>query len=166
MPAVLVKSNPYTLPPQDPGKRTIIVQAFDKAGNFSVSAAEFTILPLPSQSWLSKACSEAVKILAVLTPLLALIILFISIFWFGWHKLSLLRKRIKKEVSEAETALHKAFNLLKEDIREQIEMLEKTRMKRKLTNEEEKIIEELNENLDDAEKFIRKEIEDIEKTAK
>lgn len=166
LPAVIVKSNPYTLPPQGPGKKTIIVQAFDKAGNFSVSAAEFTILPTPQQSWLSKACSEAVKILAVLTPLLALVILFISIFWFGWHKLSLLRKKVRKETSEAEIALHKAFNLLREEIRRQIKMLEKTRMKRKLTNEEEKIIEELNENLDDAEKFIRKEIEDIEKTAK
>ncbi len=56
--------------------------------------------------------------------------------------------------------------MLKEAIREQIKMLEKTKTKRQLTEEEEKIINRLKKDLDDAEKFVRKEIEDIEKEVK
>lgn len=73
---------------------------------------------------------------------------------------------MRKEIREAESALHKAFDVLKEDIRDQVKLLEKTRTKRQLTEEEEKIIKQLRKDLDDAEKFVRKEIEDIEKEIK
>ena len=71
--------------------------------------------------------------------------------------------KIKKEVREAETVLHKAFDSLKEDVREHIKLLEKTKTKRQLTEEEEKIIKQLRKDLDNAEKFVSKEIKDIEK---
>ena len=76
------------------------------------------------------------------------------------------RKKLKKEVREAESALHKAFGLLKDNIREQVKMLEKTRAKRQLTEEEDKVVKQLKKDLDDAEKFVRKEIEDIEREMK
>lgn len=38
----------YQLPLQDPGKRTLVVQAVDKAGNQTTASEEFTILPLES----------------------------------------------------------------------------------------------------------------------
>jgi len=97
-----------------------------------------------------------------------LVILF-ALFFLGyylWYRLTLFRRKIKKEVQEAEQTLHKAFALFKKDIREQIKLLEKTRTKRQLTEEEEKIIKQFRKDLDDAEKFVRKEIEDIEKEVK
>lgn len=42
----IVKSNPYTLPLQVPGKRNILIQAFDKAGNYMTATEEFVIKPL------------------------------------------------------------------------------------------------------------------------
>ncbi|GAI09678.1 unnamed protein product, partial [marine sediment metagenome] len=42
----IVESNPYTLPLQAPGKRTILVQAFDKASNYMTAVEEFVILPI------------------------------------------------------------------------------------------------------------------------
>lgn len=39
-------------------------------------------------------------------------------------------------------------------------------IKCQLTEEEEKVIKQLKKDLDDAEKFVRKEIEDIEREAK
>lgn len=36
-------SNPYPLPPQLPGKHTVVVTAFDRAGNTTTSSADFTI---------------------------------------------------------------------------------------------------------------------------
>lgn len=41
-----VKSNPYTLPCQEHGKKMILIQAFDKAGNYTVATEELTIKPL------------------------------------------------------------------------------------------------------------------------
>ncbi|OHA71345.1 MAG: hypothetical protein A3D64_02460 [Candidatus Wildermuthbacteria bacterium RIFCSPHIGHO2_02_FULL_49_9] len=253
----IVKTNPYTLPLQNPGKRNILVQAFDNAENYSVATEEFTIEPLrapvvtdypkelqsgealmvkgesqyPNSQvviWLQREKNDpksftvqsdqdgkftftadeklgdgiyqlwaevidvqgakslpsekitivvakpvifrigtwAIGFLAVVIPLVALIIVLLFILWHGWHKFSLMRKRLRKEVREAESALHKAFDLLKDDIREQIKMLEKTRIKRQLTEEEEKVVKQLKGDLDDAEEFIRKEIEDIEKEMK
>ena len=253
----IVKSNPYTLPFQAPGKRSILVQAFDKGGNYAVAVEEFVIKPLkepvfteypkelesggnltakgesqyPNAQiivWLQKendkpksstfrsdqtgkftfvsdeklrngvyrlwaevvdgrgAKSEpsekltiavkrptflqlgswAVSLLAVAVPLVALVILLLFVAWYGLYKFSRFRKKIKKEVRDAESALHKAFDLLKEDIRKQVKMLEKTRTRRELTEEEDKILKQFKGHLDDAEKFIRKEIEDIEKEVK
>lgn len=108
--------------------------------------------------------SWAVSLLAVVVPLVALIFILLFIIWYGWHKFASFRKKLKnlrKEVREAESALHKAFDILKEDIRDQVKLLEKTRTKRQLTEEEEKIIKQLRKNLDDTEKFVRKEIEEL-----
>lgn len=250
----VVKENPYTLSLQSPGKRTILVQAYDRAGNYTMDAEEFvikaleppTITDYPKElqsgevltikgktkypdaqiniflqhekdevkNYLVKSDkdgkftfvaedrltsgiytawaeainaggaksdpSEKVTILvkqpaffrigswavgffAVVIPLIALVMALAAVLWYGWHKFASFRKKAKKEVREAEQALHKEFDLLKEDIPEQIKTLEKTRTKRQLTEEEEKIIKQLKKDLDDAEKFVRKEIEDIEK---
>ena len=110
--------------------------------------------------------SWAVGFLSVVVPLIALVLLLVYLSWHWWHRFATMRKRVKKEIREAEQALHKAFDLLKEAIREQIKMLEKTKTKRQLTEEEEKIIKQLKKDLDDAEKFVRKEIEDIGKEVK
>ncbi len=248
------KGNPYALPLQSPGKRTILVQAFDGAGNHSTATAEFvinvfespTITDYPKELqtgeilfiegktkyidtqislWLklgredaknylvksdekgkfsftadnslkdgiytawaevldargaksepseqvtisvmqpafSRISSWAIGFLSLVIPLLALIIILLFLLWYSWHRFELMRMRLKKEVHEAESALHKAFDLLKEDVHEQIKMLEKTVTKRQLTEEEDRIIKQLKKHFDEAEKFVRKEIEDIEK---
>ncbi len=252
----VIKGNPYTLPLQVPGKRSLLVQAFDKAGNYTTAIEDFVIKPIaspviteypkelasgeiliikgttyPNASvtiWLQrendapkgqtiksdkdgnftlvaeerlkdgiyklwaeaidqkgarsyptdmitiavekpallKIGSWAINILTIAIPLIALVALLLIVLWHGWHKLSRLRKKVKKEVREAEEALHQAFDLLKEDIREQVKLLEKTKTRRQLTEEEEEVIKRLKKDLDDAEKFVKKEIEDIEREVK
>ena len=252
----IVKGNPYTLPLQLPGKRTILVQAFDKADNYSTTVEEFIIKPInppiitdypqklqsggiltvkgksyPDSQviiWLQKDKEETkgqsvkaakdgnfvfisdekmedgvyklwaeaidkrgarsvptekftitvepaklfqignwtVNLLAILVPIISLIIVLLLIILYGWYKSSLFKRRARKEIHEAESILHKAFDLLKEDIQDQIKLLEKTKTKRQLTEEEEKIMNQLKKDLEKAEKTIRKEIEDIEKEIK
>ncbi len=41
-----VQFNPYALPPQEPGRKIVLVRAVDKAGNFSQATAELTITAL------------------------------------------------------------------------------------------------------------------------
>ncbi len=107
--------------------------------------------------------SWAVNFLAITVPLVVLILALLFIFWYGWHKFSLLRGRIKKDIRKTESTLHQAFDALKEDIKKQIRLLEKTRGRRQLTGEEDRIVKQLKKDLDTAEKFVRKEIDDIEK---
>jgi hypothetical protein len=105
----------------------------------------------------------AISLLAVFVPLLALLILLLGMVYYSWRKFVALRRRVRKEISEAERALEQAFALLKESIQEQTKMLEKTKSKRALTKEEERVIRRLNKKLDAAEKYVRKEVGDVEK---
>jgi len=105
----------------------------------------------------------AIGYLSILIPLLGLIILLIFMLWYSWHRFIILKKRLRKEVAGVERDLHKIFDLLREDIHEQIKMLEHAKTKRQLTKEEEKVIKQLRKDLDDAEKVIKKEVRDIEK---
>lgn len=136
----------------------------NKEGAISESTQKYTFSINPTL--LQRIGARINNILAIIIPLIALIILLLILLWYGWHKFSMLRRKIKKEVREAGSTLHKAFDLLKEDIRKQIKMLEKAKTKRELTEEEEKIIKRLTKDLNDAEKLVMKEIEDIEKEIK
>ncbi|MEK7510377.1 MAG: cohesin domain-containing protein [Patescibacteria group bacterium] len=139
-------------------------EAVDERGAKSEPGEKITVVV--ERPALLRIGSQAVELLAIVTPLVALIILLGALLWYGWHKFAALRKQLKKEVRGAESALHEAFDLLKEDIREQMKMLEKTKTKRELTQEEEKVMKHFRKHLDDAEKFVRKEIQDIEKGVK
>lgn len=110
--------------------------------------------------------SMAISLLAVVIPVVALIFLLIFVSFWLWHKLSLFRRRLKKEVREAETALRDSFVLLKDNIREYMKLLEKAKNKRQLTGEEDKILRKFSQDLRSAEKSVMKEIKDISKQAK
>lgn len=143
------------------GVYNLWAEAVDKRGAKSLPTEKITIVV--SKSAVFRIGNIAFNFLSLLIPLLSMLFVLIVALLYGWHKLSIIRKRLRKEVQEAESALHKSFNLMKEDIREHVEMLEKTNNKRELTKEEEKILKQLRRNLSDAEKFISKEMRDIEK---
>ncbi len=143
------------------GVYTFWAQVVDARGAKSNPSGKLTFVV--QQPAFLRIGSFAISLLAILVPLVALLIVLGFILFYGWHRFSRWKKKIKKETREAEEALSKAFALLKEDVREQIKMLEKTKTKRQLTEEEEKIINQLTKDLYDAKKFVEKEIKDIEK---
>jgi len=73
------------------------------------------------------------------------------------------KRKLEKEVTEAERALYQAFKALKEEVEEQVAKLDG---KPGLSEKEKKICEDLKEALRISEKFIGKEIEDIERELK
>ena len=75
----------------------------------------------------------------------------------------LLTRRLRKGVYGALEALNRAFDLLKEDIQDQINILEKARTQRELTIEEGRILKRLKRDLKVAEKNIRREINQFQK---
>ncbi len=158
-----IKNNPFVLPWQDQGKRILSVEVFDRAGNSTLVSKPF-VIDAPPSSWLLMYV-KITKLLTVLVPPITLLLL--SLLSLGmWIRNSKLKKRLRKEVYETDSALHKAFDLMKENVREQVIMLEKISGERRLTIEEERIIKQLRKDLSDAELYIRKEIKDIEKELK
>jgi tRNA C32,U32 (ribose-2'-O)-methylase TrmJ len=81
----------------------------------------------------------------------------VAIIFYTWYRISLWRKKIKKETQETSQIVNQALQSLKEGVQEQIELLNK---KPYLNNEEEKIRDKLQEALNISKKFISKEIKD------
>lgn len=247
-----VKSNPYQISLQAPGKRTVAVKAVDQAGNETLAMTTINILPIESpiitdypqallpgdvldfngtaipgsvvlayvqqrgeesivqtaksnkdgawsyvydqpvekgiykiwarainsqgaQSLLSEKITIKISqpilvrignlIVERLTIIIS-ILTFLALLIFGllytWLRFKLFVKRIKKETKEAEQALHRAFDALRENAEQEIKLLTKVKTKRGLTKEEERIRKNLKKNLNIAEKYIEKEIKDIE----
>jgi hypothetical protein len=252
-----VKSNPYTLPLQAPGKRTILVQAFDRAGNYAVATEEFVIKPLappviteyprelkegealiikgttypnsevritlqaggdgkaeyqetksdsggnftlvwekklaagiykfhaevtdsrgaksyPSEDFVFAVKAErwlqvsylVFNYLAILIALVVIVVSLLFLLWYLLWRFKRFRRKLRREVGEVESAVHKAFDILRDSVREEIRVLEKTRGRRELTQEEERIIKQLKRTLDSTEEFLRQEIEEIEREVK
>lgn len=136
-------------------------EASDARGARSLPTEKVSIVV--SKSALFRIGGIALNFLSILIPLVAMLFVLIVILFYGWHRVSVTRKRLRMGIQVAESALHKSFNLIREDIKENIEMLEKTNSKRELTKEEDKILKQLKRNLTEAEKFITQEIDDVDK---
>lgn len=83
-----------------------------------------------------------------------------------WYKIKLVRARLRKEVREAEASLHGGFDILRDDIREELEELENIKRIRALTPKEKELRGKLIKDLNIVEKYIRKEIKDVEEELK
>ncbi len=106
---------------------------------------------------------KSIDTFVVAVILLSLILLFV--IWYAFRSYRLAQKRLRKETLEAESSLHTAFGSLREN-RNRLEMFEAARLSRTLTDEEEKIVAWLKQDLNNAEKTVEKEIEDIEEEVK
>lgn len=247
-----VDSNPYTPPPQEPGKHMIVVKAIDAAGNETDAASEFTVLAITSPRFidyptklvegdllrvrgitypqaevevsvtdaLGKSSVEKAKgnlsgdftlvwtkklspgrydiaaratdvrgsmsqwsepltitvapkaiitIGSLVLNYLSLAVIIIALLGFAgfigiylWGKAKRTRRAIAGEFEDAKEKVHKAFDLLRQEVREELQHLEKAKTKRELTHEEQTLLKHLNQSLNDTERFIDKEIRDIE----
>ncbi|MBP6859446.1 MAG: hypothetical protein KBC69_02405 [Candidatus Magasanikbacteria bacterium] len=98
--------------------------------------------------------------------LLGLVILLLVLVLYIWHKFRMLKNKVRTEVEVVEKNVHTAFDELRESTRKQVSTLERVRLKRELTKEEAKILSQLKNQLNAAEKFINKEVGQIEKGLK
>lgn len=96
----------------------------------------------------------------------ALVVLLSVSFLYIWYKLRMLKNKVRAEVGAVEKNIHTAFDELRESTRKQVSTLERVRLKRELTKEETKILSQLKNQLNAAEKFINKEVGQIEKELK
>lgn len=133
----------------------------DKRGAQSEPTAPKTVLV--NTGWLSAIFSGLIKFLAVAVPVLGLIFLLYVVFVRGMHHVRMSNKKFGSELHNIERLVDRAFVMLKEDVEDSIRLLERTKSKRKLTAEEDAIIERLRQNLREAERVIHGEVRKIER---
>ena len=121
------------------GAYKLWVESVDDKGARSEKTPPITIIVKPSS--LSVAGSRISNFLTIIVPLVCMLLVLVLIILYGYYKVMLTRKRLRKEIGEAEAGLHKAFNVLREDVKSRTQK----------------------EDLSLAEKYIEKEIKDIDK---
>lgn len=103
-----------------------------------------------------------ISFLSVVIPLVALLVLLVVGTWYLWHRFSVFRARLRKEVKEAEQSLVHEFGDIVGSLKKNVTKLKSAR-KGKLTKSESDLIDELQAEIKDAESKIKKEIKDIDK---
>lgn len=104
-----------------------------------------------------------IKFLSVVIPIVALVFLLTHTTKRGMHDMQKLRGVVRKDLHHLDRLIEKSFDIMKEDLNESINILERAGTKRKLTAEENTIVHRLRQNLVDAEKIIHKEVLHAEK---
>jgi hypothetical protein len=144
--------------PLKEGKYKVWVEAKDERGALSLPSKVYEFyVGLPTFLRFGKI---AIDYLSIMVTLIVIIIGLLLIIFYAWYRISVWRKRMRKETKEAAQAVLAAFKTLREEVQKQIEYLDG---KPGLTDSEAKVRDKLKEALDISEKFISKELEDIEK---
>lgn len=123
--------------------------------------AELTTETRPKTWWtsLSSLLMDTQRsLLLVLFTLLLMLLLFLLYIWYMVRKL---KQTMRAQIANLDSDVHKAFHLLRDDLRDHIETIEDARANRTLTKEEERFIEHFKNNISDAEKFIEKDMKSL-----
>lgn len=167
-----VESNPYKVMSNTQGEFTFIPDNSFEQGVYTISATardEFgsvseksdpikIIVEVPGYIAFG---SIMINFLSVLIPIIALILVLIFGSWYLWHRLVLWKRTVRKETLEAEERLSLEFGEIVTNLHSSVAELKDSR-KGKLTKAETALIDQIEEDLKDAQIKIGKEIEDIE----
>lgn len=155
-------SKPYAIT-GDIGTHTLLVRAYDKAGNvtttveekFSIVGEEVEKVSLFSFGWL------ALNYLSFVLVALAILGTLLFGAWYIKTHFSAYRRRLNHQLGITEAHIHKKFDTLKDAITDEVLKLEKVKSARELTREEEVLIARFKKLLEQSEQEIEKEIEEI-----
>lgn len=162
----------YTETTDKNGAFTLSTDAFDKTGVLSIWAqnyfGESVTSPISNKISIrvndtalvrtTKSISYTLLSLIIVLILLAILIL---LMYMGWHKFFGLKRRISKDLDSTTKEIHKALMLFKDELSNQLDLLEKIKSDRDLNRKEEKIFKELQSNIDNIDDFIEKKIKKI-----
>lgn len=141
------------------GRYRLWTEAVTEIGFKTAKSKEIFILT--KESDLDKLKHKIKSLMVIISVVITLLLLLFLVAIYGIGRIKLLRSKLRKEVGEVEQGLHKAFSLLKRDIQDQIKLLERLKLKRKLTKVDSEIINKLKRDLDTTEKLVQKEIKDV-----
>ena len=154
-----------------PGKYSIYAKVKIKTGEISDSSKPIEILVKAGalNIWRFSIKNETLYGIITLLSIVTICILF-AVFVYLWHQGNKNRKKLVKEIKEADESVVNGFWTLKEEVRRELNILQKMRITEdhlppKEKKERRKILDDLLEDLElleKVEKYIKKEIKDIE----
>lgn len=143
------------------GSYNLSARSINKVGSKSVYTEPVTIAV--RKSTLDSVSGQVfgwISLIAIIVAALGGIIMLIIFFVERSKKM---RRLLSKKIRATEASVHKAFGMMRDNIHEQIRTIEKAGSRRTLTNEEEKIIKNLQKCLSETERVLEKDLEDIDK---
>lgn len=145
------------------GNYTVSAKAENDAGAMSATTEKMNITV--SQKTGAAGLLLGNYLVAILVVAVLILIPLVLVVYI-WHRLFVLKNKVRDQVEDVEKTIHTAFDSLRESTRQQVSVLERVKLKRELTKEETKILSQLKKQLNAAEKFINKEVAKIEKSIK
>ncbi|MDB5254023.1 MAG: hypothetical protein JWL80_89, partial [Parcubacteria group bacterium] len=145
----------------DPGVYEVSARTIDGRGAKSqpVSAGTLTV----REKVLFRVGKLAINYLTLGILLIMVVAALIAFAWFIFTHLVLLRKRLNRDISTAESSLHHSLMELKEDFKEELKLLEGAKNTRTLTKEEGVIIKNLNKRISAIEKNLAEDLRNIKR---
>ena len=154
------------------GTFSITTDKIKQVGIVNISAetilGDSVISPLSEKIYLQVNEIAVVKVtLAIFYPLIGLIVISLLIIillislYAGWHKYFGLKKKLNKGLEHTSEEVHKAMLLLKEELNSQLGQLEKIKEERNLNRKEEKIFNDIKNNIDNIDDFIEKKLKKL-----
>jgi hypothetical protein len=150
------------------GNYTLWAQVTDSRNATSLPSEKFAVIVKSSLAIFSWIKLVITKIIFNITTLIILISLFILILllivWYELRRFMIIyhRNHPAKAPCEAEVVVNKALGLLKDDVKEQIKKIEEAHTRKQFVEADE-IINRIKASLDDADKFIKKEIKILDR---
>lgn len=140
------------------GNYLIWAQGTDKRGSLTNPSQKHSLkVGLPPFLRFGKI---TIDYLATMIALIFLIIVATIIIAYTWYRISLWRKRMRKETEEVSKRVVAAFRNLRKEVGKQIQFLDG---KPGLNKDEKQVRDKLKDALNVSEEFITKEIEDVER---
>jgi len=132
----------------------------DIRGATSNSSDELPVIVGPSV--IAQAGKSAINFFSILIPLLGVLFLAGFLLWYGWHRFRMFLGLIEEETKQTESDIHEEFEKLRVSLREHLAALEHASTKRELSREENRMREEISEQLQESEKRLLGEVSEIE----
>ncbi len=104
-----------------------------------------------------------IEILTYVIPIFLLIVLLIYLIIHAYHRLKKMRRKLIVDLEQTESESHKIFKILKEDAKHSLKIIEENELNKKLLDNENKILNKLSKDIEEAEEYFTKRIESIEK---
>lgn len=150
------------------GKFSLVSDNFKSAGVVTVSVqsilGENVRSPFSEKVFLTISETKFEKTSFALLELIVIVLLLLIllvIMYIGWHKFFGLKRKINKELQKAVKDIHETTIAFKDELEEQLHVLEATREGRDLNKKEELIFKKIKKNIDDMDKFIEKKLKKL-----
>ena len=81
--------------------------------------------------------------------------------FIGWRRLYVFKKKVAQNVAKTEKHVHRGVTLLKQDLEDHVEDLRQQGGRRQLTDTEQTLLESLETDIADLERYIRKDLKSL-----